>query len=102
MGQRMVLTSPSTGPIMISTAFPIPLCEPPPPISPDIHFPDPPRTSSSLVEQQMLDNRFLTGKYLDIMTFGGDLPHLGTSVHSPEALIAAVDHFSAYNQVVHI
>lgn len=73
--------SSSTGPI--STAFPIPLCEPPPPISPDVHFPDPPRTLSLVVEQQMLNNGFLTGEDLDIMT--SDLLHLGTGCSQPRS-----------------
>ncbi|KIJ15282.1 hypothetical protein PAXINDRAFT_11821 [Paxillus involutus ATCC 200175] len=31
------------------------------------------------------------------MTFGGELPNLGPGFCSPEALLDAVDHFSAYN-----
>ncbi|KAG6369936.1 hypothetical protein JVT61DRAFT_13320 [Boletus reticuloceps] len=68
-----------------------------PPLSPNINFPDPPRTSPCPVEQQMLDHGCLTGEDLDIMTFGSALPNLGPNFHSPEALLAAVDHFSAYN-----
>ncbi|KIK81982.1 hypothetical protein PAXRUDRAFT_35714 [Paxillus rubicundulus Ve08.2h10] len=45
----------------------------------------------------MLDNWFLTSKDLDIMTFGSDLLSLGPNFQSPEALINAVDHFTAYN-----
>ncbi|KIJ13694.1 hypothetical protein PAXINDRAFT_13450 [Paxillus involutus ATCC 200175] len=84
-----------TGPV--SRSFPVPLHPPPPPLSPDLEFHDPPRTSDSPVEQEMLDNGFLTGEDLDIMTFGRDLPNLGPNFHSPEALIAAVDHYTAYN-----
>lgn len=71
--------------------------EPQPPLSPDVEFHDPPRISDSAVEQDMLDYGFLTGEDLDIMTHGSALPNLGPNFHSPEALLAAVDHFDAYN-----
>jgi hypothetical protein len=86
---------PDAGPV--SRTFPVPLHPPPPPLSPYVEFHNPPRTSDSAVEQQMLDNGFLTGEDLDIMTFGSDLPNLGPNFQSPEALIAAMDHFMAYN-----
>nr|KIN94202.1 hypothetical protein M404DRAFT_35269 [Pisolithus tinctorius Marx 270] len=72
-------------------------CLPPPPLSPDVAFPDPPRTSTSAVEQEMLDNGTLTGEDLDILTFGSALPNLGLNFHSPEALLSAVDYFQEYN-----
>ncbi|KAF8839064.1 hypothetical protein BDN67DRAFT_1012600 [Paxillus ammoniavirescens] len=46
----------------------------------------------------MLDHGTLSGEDLDIMTFGSDLPNLGPNFHSPEALLAAVNHFTAYNE----
>jgi len=93
---RVVPTAkPDQGPV--SRTFPI-LLNPSKVLSPDAEFPDPPRSSDCAVEQQMLDHGTLTGEDLDIMTFGSDLPNLGPNFHSPEALLAAVDHFSAYNQ----
>ena len=65
-------------------------------ISPDVAFQDPPRRSDCAVKQEMLNHGTITGEDLDIITFGSDLPNLGLNFHSPEALIAAVDHFSAY------
>ncbi|KAG1729232.1 hypothetical protein EDD22DRAFT_960948 [Suillus occidentalis] len=83
------------GPVL--RGFAVPLREPLPPLSPDVEFHDPPRISDSAVEQDMLDYGFLTGEDLDIMTHGSALPNLGPNFHSPEALLAAVDHFDAYN-----
>lgn len=80
-----------TGPVLRT------IREDPLPLSPNVDFLDPPRTSTSPVEQEMLDHGFLTGEDLDIMTFGDALPNLGPNFHSPEALLATVGHFSAYN-----
>ncbi|KAI6119272.1 hypothetical protein EV401DRAFT_1500878 [Pisolithus croceorrhizus] len=63
----------------------------------DVVFLDPPRTSTSPVEQEMLEHGTLTGEDLDILTFGSALPNLGPNFHSPEALLAAVDYFQEYN-----
>jgi hypothetical protein len=78
--------------------FPIPLHKPSLPLSPNVEFHDLPRMSDSPVEQEMLDHSTLSGEDLDIMTFGSDLPNLSPNFHSPEALLAAVDHFTAYNE----
>jgi len=77
--------------------FSVDLHEPPPPISPDVEFHDPVRTSDCAVEQEMLDHGTLTGEDLDLMVHGSALPNLGPNFHSPEALLAAVNHFSQYN-----
>ncbi|KIN99332.1 hypothetical protein M404DRAFT_30563 [Pisolithus tinctorius Marx 270] len=53
--------------------------------------------SSFPVEQEMLDHGTLTGKDLDILTFGSDLPNLGPNFHSPEALLLAINYFQEYN-----
>jgi hypothetical protein len=45
----------------------------------------------------MLDYGILTGEDLDLMIHGSELPNLGPNLHSPEALLAAVDRFSEYN-----
>lgn len=81
----------------VSQTFPHPICAPSPPLSPDVIFPDPPRTSISPVEQEMLDHGTLTGEDIDILTFGGALPNLGPNFHSPEALMSAVGYFQEYN-----
>lgn len=81
----------------VPRGFAVPLHDPRPPISPDMDFHDPPRMSESPVEQEMLDYGFLTGEDLDLMTHGSALPNLGSNFHSPEALLAAVNHFGAYN-----
>ncbi|KAG0694341.1 hypothetical protein DFH29DRAFT_779674, partial [Suillus ampliporus] len=67
------------------------------PLSPDVEFHDPVRTSDCAVEQEMLDHSILTGEDLDLMVHGSELPNLGPNFHSPEALLAAVDYFSEYN-----
>ncbi|KAG1810290.1 uncharacterized protein HD556DRAFT_1210808, partial [Suillus plorans] len=67
------------------------------PLSPDVEFHDPVRTSDCAVEQEMLDHGILTREDLDLMVHGSELPNLGPNFHSPEALLAAVDHFSEYN-----
>jgi len=81
----------------VSRTFPHPICAPSPPLSPDVVFPDPPRISTSPVEQEMLDHGTLTGEDVDILTFGSALPNLGPNFHSPEALGSAVDYFQEYN-----
>jgi len=81
----------------IAHSFPHPVCEPLLPLSPDVEFFDPPCTSSSTVEQEMLDNSTLTGEDIDILTFGSALPNLGSNFHSPEALLSAMDYFQEYN-----
>ncbi|KIK79293.1 hypothetical protein PAXRUDRAFT_161651, partial [Paxillus rubicundulus Ve08.2h10] len=97
-GPRILLPSAQQPhPAPVSQGFPTPLHEPTPLISPDIEFLDPPRTSNCAIEQEMLDHGTLTGEDLDIMTFGSDLPNLGPSFHSLEALMNAVDHFTEYN-----
>ena len=65
---------------------------------PYVDFHNTPGTSGSAVEQEMLDHGLLTCKDLDIMTFGSALSNLGPNFHSPKALLAAVDHFTAYNE----
>lgn len=45
----------------------------------------------------MLDHGTLTGEDLDLIVHGSEVPNLGPNFHSPEALLAAVDHFSEYN-----
>ncbi|KIO12028.1 hypothetical protein M404DRAFT_126016 [Pisolithus tinctorius Marx 270] len=45
----------------------------------------------------MLDHSTLTGKDLDILTFGSDLPNLGPNFHSPEVLLLVVNYFQEYN-----
>lgn len=82
----------------ISRSVPSLVHPPPRPLSPYLDFNDPPATSDCAVEQEMLDHGSLTREDLDIMTFGSALPNLGPNFHSPEALLAAVDHFSAFNQ----
>ncbi|KAG0701854.1 hypothetical protein DFH29DRAFT_875594 [Suillus ampliporus] len=77
--------------------FSVPLHEPSAPLSPDVEFHDPVRTSDCAVEQEMLDHGILTGEDLDLMVHGSELPNLGPNFHSPEALLAAVDYFSEYN-----
>ncbi|KAG1804315.1 uncharacterized protein BJ212DRAFT_1304335 [Suillus subaureus] len=77
--------------------FTVPLHEPSAPLSPDVQFRDPVQTSNCAVEQEMLDHSVLTGEDLDLMVYSSDLPNLGPNFHSPEALLAAVDHFSKYN-----
>lgn len=81
----------------VPRGFAVPLHEPSPPLSPDVEFHDPIRTSDCAVEQEMLDHGTLTGEDLDLMVYGSDLPNLGPNFHSPDALLAAVDHFSEYN-----
>ncbi|KIK78620.1 hypothetical protein PAXRUDRAFT_36599 [Paxillus rubicundulus Ve08.2h10] len=70
----------------------------PPLLSPDVTFNDPPRTSDFAIKQLMLYNHTLTGEDLDIMIFCHDLLSIGPNFHSPEALLNAVDHFTAYNE----
>lgn len=81
----------------VPRGFAVPLHEPSAPLSPDVEFRDPVRTSDCAVEQEMLDHGVLTGEDLDLMVYGSDLPNLGPNFHSPEALLAAVDYFSEYN-----
>ena len=81
----------------VSQTFPHPICAPSPPLSPNVTFPDPPRISTSPVEQEMLNHGTLTGEDIDILTFGSALPNLGSNFHSPEALLSAVNYFQEYN-----
>ncbi|KIK82183.1 hypothetical protein PAXRUDRAFT_154345, partial [Paxillus rubicundulus Ve08.2h10] len=73
-------------------------CEPSLPLSPNVEFHNLPRMSDSPMEQEMLDHGTVSVEDLDIMTFGSDLPNLSPNFHGPEALLAAVDHFTAYNE----
>ncbi|KAF8432558.1 hypothetical protein L210DRAFT_790391, partial [Boletus edulis BED1] len=82
----------------ISRSVPSVIHPPPRPLSPYVDFHDPPATSDSAVEQEMLDHGSLTREDLDIMMFGSALPNLGPNFHSPEALLATVDHFTGYNE----
>ncbi|KAI5995786.1 hypothetical protein F5J12DRAFT_725916, partial [Pisolithus orientalis] len=77
----LVLPYPTRGPIF-------------PPI---MHFPDPPASSSSVVEQKMIDYGMLTQEDIDIQVFSSELPNLGPNFHSPEALLDAIDYYSMYS-----
>ncbi|KIN99860.1 hypothetical protein M404DRAFT_154084 [Pisolithus tinctorius Marx 270] len=68
-------------------------------LPPIMNFPDPPASSPSAVEQQMIDHSTLTQEDIDIQVFGSELPNLGPNFHSPEALLDAVDYYSTYNAV---
>ncbi|KAG9317974.1 hypothetical protein JVU11DRAFT_30 [Chiua virens] len=68
-------------------------------LPPILRFPDPPATSSCLVEQEMLDHGTLTQEDIDIQVHGSDLPNLGPNFHSPEALLDAVDYYTQYNAI---
>lgn len=68
-------------------------------LQPIVDFPDPPASSSSAVEQQMLDNRTLTQEDVDLQTYSSELPNLGPNFHSSEALLNAVNYYSTYNAV---
>jgi hypothetical protein len=57
-------------------------------LSPEFHDP---------LEDAVLDYGVLTDADLGIPTPGSPLPNLGPNICSPEALIAAVEHFDAYN-----
>ncbi|KAG1854601.1 hypothetical protein F4604DRAFT_1685968 [Suillus subluteus] len=93
---RRISTPPmQAGPV--PCGFSVPLHEPSAPLAPDVEFHDPVRTSDCAVEQEMLDHSILTGEDLDLMVHGSELPNLGLNFHSPEALLAVVDHFSEYN-----
>ncbi|KAL4078138.1 hypothetical protein V8B97DRAFT_2073137 [Scleroderma yunnanense] len=95
-GHRVIpLAQKDVGPI--SQTFPFPICTPLPPLSPDVAFLDPPCFSPSPVEQEMLDHGTLTGKDINILTFGSVLPNLGPNFHSLEVLLSAVDYFQEYN-----
>ncbi|KAG1852439.1 hypothetical protein DFJ58DRAFT_885236 [Suillus subalutaceus] len=72
----------------VPRGFSVPLHEPPPPLSPE--FRDP-------LADVVLDYGALTDVDFGIATSSGPLPNLGPNMRSPEALIAAVDHFDAYN-----
>ncbi|KIO14437.1 hypothetical protein M404DRAFT_1009458 [Pisolithus tinctorius Marx 270] len=68
-------------------------------LSPISHFPDPPPSSASAVEQEMLDHGTLTQEDIDIQVYGSELPNLGPNFHSPQSLLAAADYYEAYNAV---
>ncbi|KIK75155.1 hypothetical protein PAXRUDRAFT_36999 [Paxillus rubicundulus Ve08.2h10] len=55
---------------------------------PRFEFPDPPVTSTCVIEQQMLDHGTLTQEDIDIQLHGSDLPNLD-----------AVDYYSMYNEL---
>ncbi|KAL4067321.1 hypothetical protein V8B97DRAFT_2025151 [Scleroderma yunnanense] len=82
---------------LILRTFPLLICTPLPPLSPDVAFLNPPHFSPSPVKQEMLDHSTLTGEDIDILTFGGALLNLGPNFHSPEVLLSAVDYFQEYN-----
>ncbi|KAH7918292.1 hypothetical protein BV22DRAFT_1134692 [Leucogyrophana mollusca] len=84
-----------TGPV--SPQYTVSLHEPAPSLPSRVLFEDPPRASSSAVEQEMLDHGVLTGEDINILTFGSELPDLGPHFHSPEALHTAIDHYAAHN-----
>ncbi|KAI6146376.1 hypothetical protein BKA82DRAFT_125796 [Pisolithus tinctorius] len=69
-------------------------------LSPISHFPDPPPSSTSAVEQEMLDHGMLTQEDIDIQVYGSELPNLGPNFHSPQSLLAAADYYEAYNAVM--
>ncbi|KAF8121679.1 hypothetical protein EV363DRAFT_1131938, partial [Boletus edulis] len=64
---------------------------------PAFDFHDPPPVLSCVVEQEMLDHGILTQEDLDIQVHGSFLPNLGPNVHSPEALLEAVDYYTRAN-----
>lgn len=73
----------------IPRGFSVPLHEPPPPLSPEFNDP---------LDDTILDSA-LTDEDLGIPTPGSPLPNLGPNVRSPDALLAAIDHFDAYSAV---
>ncbi|KAG0693068.1 hypothetical protein DFH29DRAFT_881751 [Suillus ampliporus] len=84
--RRLGMPPMQAGPV--PRGFSVPLHEPSAPLSPDVEFHDPVRTSDCAVEQEMLDHGILTGEDLDLMVHGSELPNLGPNFHSPEALLA--------------
>ncbi|KII90060.1 hypothetical protein PLICRDRAFT_577787 [Plicaturopsis crispa FD-325 SS-3] len=56
-----------------------------------------PRTSSSAVEQEMIDHGSLTWEDIDLQTFGSALPNLGPNFHDPESLLQYVEHHEGLN-----
>ncbi|KAG2066534.1 hypothetical protein BDR04DRAFT_1121077 [Suillus decipiens] len=87
VGQRVILGAHTdAGPV--PRGFTVPLHEPTPPLSLDFHDP---------LEDAILDYGVLTEADLGIATPSSPLPNLGPNMRSPEALIAAIDHFDAHN-----
>jgi len=83
----MVITK-DAGPV--PQDFTVPLHKPTPCLSPDFHDP---------LENTILDYRVLTKADFGIATPRSPLPNLGPNMHSPEALIAAIDHFGVFHNV---
>ncbi|KAG2094259.1 uncharacterized protein F5147DRAFT_779097 [Suillus discolor] len=74
----------------VPQGFLVLLHEPPPPLSPEFNDP---------LDDAILDSA-LTDEDLGITTPGSPLPNLGPNVCSPDALLAAIDHFDAYSATV--
>ncbi|KZT30202.1 hypothetical protein NEOLEDRAFT_1127120 [Neolentinus lepideus HHB14362 ss-1] len=63
----------------------------------DFAYTIPRLTSSSAVEQEMLDSGVLSPLDLEIQTYGSVLPNLGPYIHAPEQMLDLVGHFEHHN-----